>query len=118
MTKEELHILQHSLGVDQYGQGTNYRNHFVAGAGGPDDVRCRILVSHGYMSLGRKDDLSGGEQTYHVTPAGIVAMHRESAKPPKLSRGQQRYRDWIDRTSEFETFGEYLKAQKRRREAT
>lgn len=26
LTEAELHILQHSLGVDQYGQGEQYRN--------------------------------------------------------------------------------------------
>lgn len=28
-----LNILQHSLGLDEYGRGTPYRNHFVTGEG-------------------------------------------------------------------------------------
>ena len=31
MTLNQLHILQHSLGRDQYGHGTDYRNHYCAG---------------------------------------------------------------------------------------
>jgi len=42
-----LQILQHSLGLDEYGQGEMYRNHFCAG--GDDEGTCRALVALGYM---------------------------------------------------------------------
>ena len=32
----KLHILQHSLGLDKYGDGNQYRNHFVTGPGSTD----------------------------------------------------------------------------------
>ena len=32
MTKRQLEILQHSLGVDQYGRGPQFRNHYCAGS--------------------------------------------------------------------------------------
>lgn len=47
MNPEQLQILQHSLGVDQYGHGQQYRNHFCAG--GADEAICRELVAMGYM---------------------------------------------------------------------
>lgn len=31
LTSEQLHVLQHALGLDKYGQGEMYRNHFCAG---------------------------------------------------------------------------------------
>lgn len=58
MNKELLHILQHSLGLNEYGQGNQYRNHFVAGG---DDVRkCRELVALGYMRERKDNGLTGG----------------------------------------------------------
>ena len=49
MSPEQLQILQHSLGVDQYGQGEMYRNHFCAGDA--DEPICRELVAMGYMRV-------------------------------------------------------------------
>ena len=31
LTPRQLAILQHALGLDQYGHGTFYRNHYCAG---------------------------------------------------------------------------------------
>ncbi len=47
MTVRQLEILQHALGVDEYGRGQMYRNHFCAG--GSDEDICRELVALGYM---------------------------------------------------------------------
>lgn len=49
MTQDQLHILQHSLGADQYGRRERYgdRNHFCAG--GKDEDICKELVALGYM---------------------------------------------------------------------
>lgn len=47
MTPTQLQILQHALGVDEFGRGKQYRNHFCAG--GADEVICRELVALGYM---------------------------------------------------------------------
>ena len=48
ITPAQLEILQHALGVDQYGRGEMYRNHFCAG--GDDEATCRELVEMGYMA--------------------------------------------------------------------
>lgn len=90
-----LGILQHTLGLDQYGQGKAYRNHFVAG--GKDVDHCRELVALGYMVEHQATQISGGNPWFHVTDRGIEAVARFSPTPPpppKLTRAQQRYRDY------------------------
>lgn len=88
MDKDLLHILQHSLGLDKYGQGRQYRNHYVAGG---DDVRkCRELVALGHMREHPANALTGGGPCFTVTRDGINAVAEHSPAPPKLTRGQQR----------------------------
>jgi hypothetical protein len=93
MDKALLHILQHALGLDEYGQGRQYRNHFVAG--GKDLDYCRQLVGMGYMKEHPATAISGGNPWFSVTPAGIDAVAQFSPEPPKLTRAQKRYRDHL-----------------------
>lgn len=96
MEKELLHILQHSLGLDQYGQGRQYRNHYVAG--GDDAKKCRSLVGQGYMQEHQATQLSGGDPVFTVTPAGIDYVSLNSPAPPqkpKLTRSQKRYQEYL-----------------------
>ncbi len=109
MTPEQLQILQHALGVDEFGQGKQYRNHFCAG--GADESTCRELVSLGYMETFERSYLPSYNCT--VTQAGKDAMAAESPKPPKLTRGQIRYREFISADCGLR-FGEWLKYQKAR----
>lgn len=106
MKPELLHILQHTIGVDGYGRGRPYRNHFVAG--GIDVSRCRELVDLGFMSESGASPLTGGSPCFHVTTAGRTAVELESPKPPKLSRSKQRYRDYL-RSESDESFGDWLR---------
>jgi hypothetical protein len=103
---ELLHILQHSLGVDPYGQGPQFRNHFVAG--GRDVDLCRELVSHGFMTEQPASQISGGDPWFRVTRAGIDVVALQSPKAPKVSRGKRRYLDYLDSDCP-ESFGEWLK---------
>lgn len=91
MTPEQLQILQHSLGVDRYGQGPMYRNHFCAG--GADETVCRELVALGYMETFERSYLP--YYNCRVTESGKQAMRVESPKPPVLTRGQKRYRAFL-----------------------
>mgnify|MGYP001566408698 CR=1 FL=1 len=77
MRQELLHILRHSLGLDRYGQGDSYRNHFVAG--GDDVTKCRELVSLGYMTERQGNELTGGGPLFHVTDLGIQFARKRSA---------------------------------------
>ena len=110
LTPELLHILQHSLGVDRYGQGEQYRNHYVAG--GNDVERCRTLVAQGYMREQPGGQLTGGMPVFSVTAAGIDAVALQSETPPKLTRSQKRYRDYLEVAECYEDFKHYLQYAK------
>lgn len=107
LTANHLQIIQHSLGVDQYGQGEMYRNHFCAGEG--DEAACRELVALGYM---RQHPTTEWLPYFNcsVTNEGKRAMLAESPKPPKLTRGQKRYRDFLHADCD-RSFIEWLKDQ-------
>lgn len=105
MTPEQLQILQHSLGLDQYGQGTMYRNHFCAG--GADEAICRELIALGYMVQHRTTEVLPYFNC-SVTDAGKEAVKRESPKPPKLTRSQKRYREFL-RADNGMKFSEWLR---------
>lgn len=99
MTPAQLHILQHSLGLDQYGRGESYRNHFVTGEGSKDHAACMELVALGWMTRRTGNELSGGDDVFHVTDDGRAAVRAWSPSPPtppKLTRSQQRYRDFLN----------------------
>lgn len=109
LTPEQLQILQHALGVNKYGRyderpGCDRRNHFCAG--GDDEVICRELVAMGLMRTFERSYLS-----YYnclVTDEGKKVMRKQSPKPPKLSRGQKRYRQFL-RCNLGISFREWLK---------
>lgn len=106
IAKNLLHILQHSLGLDRYGQGRQYRNHYCAG---PDDVgKCRELVSQSFMKEFPPSEISGGDPIFIVTAQGIDAVTLESPPPPKLTRGQKRYREYLEVSDCFDDFKHYL----------
>jgi hypothetical protein len=106
LTKEQLGVLQHALGVDQYGQGEMYRNHYVG-----EDRECYALVEMGYMVERRASELTGGDPLFHVTESGRQAVRETSPKPPKLTRSQLRYREYLGADSGL-SFREWLALQK------
>lgn len=114
MDAKQLHILQHSLGLDQYGRGTFYRNHFVTGEGSKDHADCMALVGLGFMTVRSGNQLSGGDDVFRVTDVGRDAVVAESPSPPKLSAGKRRYQDWLAYDGSL-SFIEYLKMRSRYR---
>lgn len=103
----DLQILQHSLGVDQYGRGDQYRNHFCTGEGSTDHPICNDLVERGLMKVRRKVEHYGGMVVFFVTDEGRAWMLANSPAAPKLTRSQKRYRDYCDADSGL-SFGEWL----------
>lgn len=99
MDERQLHVLQHSLGVDKYGRGKQYRNHFCAG--GDDLVTCEELTEAGLMVRREGSALSGGYPVFFVTDAGRAAVAEHSPKPPKLSRGKERYLRYLHSDSDL-----------------
>jgi hypothetical protein len=87
LTKEQLHTLQHSLGVDQYGRGNHYRNRYVCD---PGDSVIDSLVAAGLMVDASAPSFCGGMHCYMVTDDGKRAMFKHSPQPPKLTRSQKR----------------------------
>lgn len=112
MNPKHLHILQHSLGLDEYGRGRMYRDHFVTGEGSKDHADCMELVDAGYMGVRKNHPLSGGDDAFWVTEVGKLAAVANSPSPPKLSRSKQRYQDFLDYDGSM-SFFEYLKMRDR-----
>ena len=90
--KHRLQILQHTLGLDQFGRGTKYRNHFVSGEGHHDQAAIMEMVREGLMAEHRVSGsaLAGGSFCYYVTAAGEAFIAENSPKPPKLTQSQLR----------------------------
>jgi len=109
MDARKLDILQHSLGLDQYGRGTGYRNHFCSG--GEDEFICRELVAEGLMHECPVCDIVPGYNCY-VTEAGKKAIREHSPAPPKLTRSQKRYQRFLDADCglSFKEWLQYTKA--------
>jgi len=107
----QLEILQHSLGVDQYGRGRQYRNYYVASAGHHSWTELLALVAAGLMGLRPGNAISGGGDVFFVTPAGRDYVAAHSPKPPKLTASQRRYRAFLAEDSGL-LFGEWLKASR------
>lgn len=123
MTQQQMQILQHALGLDEYGKvryflnGREYygfmptRNHFCAG--GEDETVCRELVALGLMRLWPNADESGRVEGYpyyncSVTDVGKEAVREHSPQPPKLTRSQIRYRRYLRIADLFDNFREFL----------
>lgn len=104
----DVHILQHSLGLDRYGRGKSYRNHYCAG--GDDIAICRDMVARGLMAENRASELTGGSPLFTVTEAGRAYILEHRIDPPKLTRSQKRYRAFLDADCGM-TFREWLRVQ-------
>ena len=107
---EGLHILQHSLGLDQYGQGRPYRNHFCTGPGSDDYSTCQELVRHGLMTCTKGNAISGGDSVFRVNEAGREHVALYSPAQPKLTRSQRNYQDFLGADCGL-TFSEWLKSK-------
>lgn len=105
---ESLHILQHAIGLDAYGQGNAYRNHYVADE---SHYNWPLLIAHveaGRMWRAERDALFGGAYCFVVTDAGREHVREHSPKPPKVSRAKARYREWL-KVADLISFGDWLK---------
>ena len=115
VSNEMLSILQHALGVDKYGNGPQYRDHFVTGPGSDDFDNCLRLVAAGLMSRTTGNAVTGGDDLFRVTSEGVdhVALHSPAPPPePKLTRSQTRYREWLNADCGY-SFGEWLGIKQR-----
>jgi hypothetical protein len=107
---ESLHILQHALGLDDYGQGNSYRNHYVADAGGCSWDLLMAHVEAGRMVRHEPRAIFGGDSSYCfvVTLAGKEYVREHSPRPPRISRDKARYRRWLRSGADI-SFGEWVR---------
>lgn len=111
--ERDLEILQHSLGLDEYGRGREYRNHFATGPGSADFETCRSLAERGLMQDHGAGAMYGGSHCFTVTDAGRAFVREHSPTPPKLTASQRRYQDYLAEDGDLE-FGEWLKIRTRK----
>lgn len=111
LTAEQLHILQHSMGLDQHGRGTKYRNHYADHEQSPHWLDLHILVAAGLMEDRGRIAAWGNLTCFTVTPEGERAIAEQSPKPPKVSPARQRWLQWRDVADAYfpMKFGEWLK---------
>lgn len=107
---QQLEILRHSLGLTRSKEA--YRNHFVTGPGSDDHPTCMALVEAGLMKRHQPSALTGGDDCFSVTEAGRAYVAEHTPPPPKLTRSQQRYRDYL-RSDSDQSFREWLMARPR-----
>lgn len=103
-----IQILQHSIGVDQYGQSEQFRNHFATGPESKDFVDCQALVQAGLMQDNGARKIYGGMHVFTVTALGVDYVDFNSPAAPKVSRSKQRYQAYLKSESD-EKFGDWLK---------
>lgn len=108
ITQPQLHILRHSLGLDDEGYGREYRNHFVTGEGNNDHRICMELVKAGWMLHRPGNQLTGGDDCFVVSEAGKILVRGLTKPRKKLTRSQQFYREFLA-VDTGETFKEYMK---------
>lgn len=110
LTQEQLHILQHALGLAQNDRPPAYRNRYVVEPDCDSFDDCRSLVDAGLMVDHGAHRIAGGMHCFSATDEGerIAREAWESAKP-KLTRAQRRYRDWLASDCGL-SFGEWLAA--------
>ncbi|AWI09987.1 hypothetical protein [Ereboglobus luteus] len=108
LTPEQIHILQHSHGVDQYGRGKQYRNRYIIGPECDGVADLVALVDAGLMIDHGPRKLAGGMHWFAVTQAGIDAVALQSPKPPELTRSQQRYKRYLEVADCFSSFRAFL----------
>jgi hypothetical protein len=104
MTKEQIHILQHSLGITD--GKIEYRNYYATD---PNDADCLELERLGFM-ISRPCPIDDSLRYFHVTEAGKKVAYDNLPPPPKLTRSQKRYQRWLDLDGcTGQTFSEYIR---------
>ena len=115
MTSTQIHTLQHALGADEYGRWPKghdwyYRDYYVG-----QDSTCEELVELGFMTKHAGNCATGGDVCYRVTGNGVLAMRKESPKPPRLTRSQERYQRYLDWADAYGgTFRQFLQHETER----
>lgn len=110
-----LHILQHALGLDDYGQGEAYRNHYVANVESDSYTLCMSHVEAGRMTRHGPSEMFGGGSSYcfAITDVGRKYVREHSPRPPqvRMTRSQRRYREFLQADCGL-SFGDWLRSRR------
>lgn len=108
LTPEQIDIIRHTLGCDQFGNG-EYRNYFAAGQTGKDHQTFEEFVGLGIAVKNPRfpSEISGGSDVYHITGWGKDLFLSQCPKPLRKTRAQLKYEKWIEEDS-GRTFAEFL----------
>lgn len=77
LSEEHLHILLHSLGIQNRGgkwSKGGWRNYFSTNTGDDSLVECKLLAVGGWMVGFSVPSAHGEEWTFRVTEAGVAAL--------------------------------------------
>jgi hypothetical protein len=107
----DLATLQHALGVDEFGRGRQFRNHFCTGPGSDDFDACLANVAEGLMVRKPGSELTGGDDLFLVTDAGKQFVAGNSPPPPTRTRSQAHYEAYLDADSCL-SFGEWMRRRR------
>lgn len=103
------HLLHHTLGITDPNQFDSYRNFFEASDGHTDLPGLLELCKAELMIEGKSPSFCHQDsRTFYVTQKGREVAFETRPKPPKLTRGQRRYRTYL-RSEVDQSFGEWLK---------
>jgi hypothetical protein len=108
MTPNQLHILRHSLGLDQNGHGRTYRNYYCTGKNCDGYADIIALKDAGLMKFSNFIN-EGRDEIFTVTEDG----RREALKDvvyPKLTRSQRRMQAYRNSDSGL-SFKEWLQTK-------
>ena len=108
LTDKTLHILRHSLGLDDKGNGRAYRNHYCVGPGQDDFDHLQEMCRFGIMKDHGPQSIAGGMHCFTVTLDGKEAEFQNRPPQKKMTRSQKRYRKYLDGDCGL-SFGEWLK---------
>ena len=106
VNEKQLHILQHTLGLNEYGEGRKYRNHFVTSKGCSDYDSIQILIENGLMV--KRCWLFTEQKCFSVTEKGIDFVENNSPKRPKISKSKARYQRYLEYGDMFDSFRAFL----------
>jgi len=93
VTPEQLHILRHSLGLNDSGEGREYRNHFATDAETKDGLDCQRLCALGLMRDTGTLAVWSHLRCYTVTGEGVdfVRAHKHTLKTPQTAGAANDY---------------------------
>ena len=115
ITKNQLNIMRHALGIDDAGISKNnrdyFRNRFVTDLNTENGKECQQLVAIGMMEDTGPLFLAVGMHLFMVSEQGRKYVDENAPKPEKLTRGQRRYREFLELDMGL-TFKEFLMIKK------